>query len=99
MGAPRSTGGNDEAIMASRVTYYTVSRWSGRSLRAIPCTMQLCCAAQLAAVGQPRRHLERTTVEEVHREAADFEYLGGLRRAGREAQRCMGRLLVHGVPP
>jgi len=42
---------------------------------------------------------EKDDREEVHREAANIEYLVRLRPAGREAQRRMGRLLVHGVSP
>jgi len=39
--------------MASGVTFYTGSRWSGRSLSVVSCTMELCCAAQLEAVSPP----------------------------------------------
>ena len=45
--------------MASRVTYYTGSRWSGRSLGAISCTMQQCCAAQLEAVRRTSEHYDQ----------------------------------------
>src|SRR3989304_3347747 len=46
------TGGRSAA--RSGVTRLT-TRWSGRSLSAISCTMYLCCAAQLEVVRCPNR--------------------------------------------
>ena len=47
--------------MASGVTFYTGSRWSGRRQRAVSSTMYLCCAAQLEAVSEriPRLEIQR----------------------------------------